>query len=204
MAKGKSAQDFVAEAFREAAQAPLVGHEQLVIWGGSFAAERLPAFLAQWQGVGAPHLLWQMVEEVSHFYVQSVSAGWPSNLFRLERLRRFGPAGDLELRRDDSLLYWRLIGDAGGPWPSLAEFATEDYWDNSDDSLLLLADRCYYLWRRKDDRVGQDWLADTGLESETDVYLWQDHYLRGGQIAFVRYKDLKTAACPEATALGEE
>lgn len=193
-----SATAIVATVFEEvAASSALVGREQLTIWGGHFNAEQVDSFLNAWGPVLEGAMPWRMIEEVSRFELAHAGrdVAWPQEWFAVERLRLFGPAGDLELRRDGARFHWRFIGEANGPdgpWPALpAVFAIHDFWAEPDQARQRFrpVTRRYYQWRgdEREQRVdSRRWLAAAGL-ADRDVYLVQIQYLDSGRIAFVRY-----------------
>lgn len=179
--KPKNAADFVEAAFNRLGQDSPVLH----LMGGKFAAIDLTSFCDTWNGVPDGWCEWAMVEEVHQFDVKKVGklrTAVPANPFYLERLRLFGPKGDLQLRRDGETFYWHFIGDGTNQWPNLATFGSQP----CSTSALLEVEERYYQWRKTDGRVNSLWLNHIGLADE-GVYLKQKHYLENGRIVFVRY-----------------
>jgi hypothetical protein len=183
-------------AFDQADEAPVIGLDDLVIWGGEFSDGQLDAFLDAWGELLVNPMFWHMYEYVSNFLVKRVSsleAARPTSGFDLERVRFFGPSGDLDLRRDGQRFLWRFIGERDSSWPDLSpSFEVRDFWAESppDPPVFRQVAHRYYQWRAGDERVNQDWWRETGFSSGRDIYLTQDHYLHSGRIAFVRYTDL--------------
>ena len=129
----------------------------------------------------------------------------------LERARIFGPAGDLELRREGPEYRWRIVGEPGKVQPP-AGFASEDFWpahpgaefwEFATSAMLWGAyDRDLNCWR--EDRVGRApleypvdpsaILADTSDSAKKKprigLKLKGVRFLDGGQVAFVWWKEL--------------
>ena len=194
--------DFVKQAFRQAAEAVEVGKNDLLIWGGEFDADQLPAFLTAWKD--APHFIWAMIEEVSRFHVEEAAAPaviLPEEPYVIERLRCFGPAGDLDVRRDADDCYWHFIGEADEHWAGLdlAQFGIVDFWQSADPSLKFREiSRSYFQWRRdkSEQRVTTQWVPD-GIPDARFNYLQQKQYLDNGHVAFVRCIDFSEEAGDE-------
>jgi len=99
----RPAADLVREAFQRVEGANIVEPEALVIWGGIFPAASLGDFLSAWHSLLIERMPWRMVEFVDRFTILRASvndAALSDSEKRLERARLFGPAGDLDLRRD--------------------------------------------------------------------------------------------------------
>ena len=180
----KTIEDYVVATF-EQAQATIKNKSSLYIVGGQFSsAERaLSTFLAAWSNDSAPPFQFSMVEHVSFFragYANLTEISKQADL--LERVRLFGLAGDLDIRRDGEIIYWRYISETDTALPELTQFGIEAYPDNG--KTFAKDERSYLLWRRdpQEQRVRHDWAA--GLEF---THLQQVHYLENGRIAFVRY-----------------
>lgn len=202
MPKLKTPRELVQEQFNLAKRAVAVSIEpsSLIIQGGRISAEKLDAFLIAWQAAIAAHLHWSMVEEVSRFYVAKPLDVAKLDVSLLERLRCFGPHGDLDLRRDGATCYWRFIGDAGKgdpAWPAFADWGGQDFWQANPGTVLTPIKHEYYQWRRGDERTGLDMtpqftsLANSSFENELGIMLHQIHYLIDGSLAFVRFTHMQ-------------
>ncbi|MBX3055865.1 MAG: hypothetical protein KF770_05265 [Anaerolineae bacterium] len=205
MNKGpKTAQEFIDEAF---AKADAAVKEQrnatnLFIWGGRFAEDnesdlpQLVQFLQAWQADSSLAFTWAMVEEVEHFYVRPTSLKeMIQDHDQIERVRLFGPEGDLSIRRDADMLYWHFISETHQQVPVGPIFNPVSFWDEATNQGRTFAchEQCYYQWRRdvRERRVTHKWASDVALTGKQ--YLRQAHYLENGRIAFVRYVDFKEA-----------
>jgi hypothetical protein len=191
-ASQKSASDWIDVAMEELAKTSWAGPEDLVIWGGSFLDIKWTEFFAVWQAVLQERLPWRIEETVSQTATRKATpanAALPADTYSLERLRCFGPDGDLDLRRDHETIHWRFIGDLGKSWPELPKgIVSHDFWQEQPEGEKVrfrVVQKSYYQWRPNDRRVSTQWysLADRS----PDLYLEQIHYLRQGQTAFVRF-----------------
>ena len=191
-ASQKSASDWIDAAIEEFAETSWAGPEDLVIWGGSFPDKKWTEFLTVWQAALQERLPWRIEETVSQAVTRKATpagSALPADIYSLERLRCFGPHGDLDLRRDRETIHWRFIGDRGEPWPKLPNgMACHDFWQEQPEgekARFRVIEKSYYQWRPNDRRVSAQWysLADRTPE----LYLEQIHYLRQGQTAFVRF-----------------
>lgn len=170
-----------------------VGAADLRILGGEFEASRLVEFMEIWDKTPAGSFQWAMVEEVSQFYVSSptnVVAALPGDSNLLERLRLFGPHGDLDLRRDGARFLWSFIGETDVNWPDFGTFAPEDFWQTQEPKpVFRVVNREFQTWKPDDKRANDGWRGSTSLAGK-DVKVKQIHYLDNGRIAFVRYVTL--------------
>ncbi len=159
------------------------------LWGGRFTAvfEQIEAFLAAWKSFDMP---WRICEWVSDFQFDYQPAAMPSELEWLERVRLFGPGGDLELRRDGTGMLWRFVGAGDASLPlgfvflppgtALGEnrFAAYDYWQQRptriEGSKTMLPLACLeqraLLWGSRRERV----LADG-----TSLIVWPENRVAG-------------------------
>lgn len=199
----QTAQEFIEKAFTDA-EATLEKEydaDSLFIWGGQFSEydedeekNLLEQFLTTWQGDNSPSFTWAMVEEVDCFYVEPASviklAGRPD---QLERVRLFGPDGDLSIRRDAKQFYWHFISESHAQVPVEAAFHPESFWQETANQKCTFArhERRYYQWRRdeREQRVTHKWASDDALQDKQ--YLRQVQYLENGRVAFVRYVDFE-------------
>jgi hypothetical protein len=196
------ADDFVNKAFRLAGNAHEIGANELIIWGGDFEADLLPVFLEAWDN--APHFSWAMIEEVSRFHVEETTTPGqilPEQPYLVERLRCFGPTGDLDIRRDGDRCYWHFIGETNAGWDALdlAQFNMGDFWQDAGPLLKFREiSQSYFQWLRgkPEQRVKHDWVAKDVPEKRFN-YLQQKQYLDNGRIAFVRYLDFTEEAANE-------
>ncbi len=182
--KPKSAAYFVEEAFNRLGKDAASLH----IMGGKFEDTCLSTFCDAWDKVSDGWFEWVMVEEVHQFEVKKegkLGTAVPTTPFYLERLRLFGPKGDLELRRDGETFHWHFMGDVANQWLDLTTFEVKTH----PAFVLPEVEERYYQWRKTDERVGGAWLAQVGSDDKNKkgMYLKQRHYLENGRIAFVRY-----------------
>lgn len=208
--KQKTAQDFIEQAFKDAKTAVKERRtaENLFIWGGQFSnnassdgeeAVPLVEFLKAWDSDNSPAFKWMMAEEVGKFYVKPASL--PDLMAQhnlLERVRLFGEAGDLDIRRDAATIHWRFISEIQTQLPTLPSWAgTAPFWAEAENQARSFArhEQCYYQWRRdaQEKRVSGNWVSDEDL-AQKDVLLRQVHYLENGRVAFVRYVDFEEAS----------
>ena len=185
-----------------------IRQNDLVIWGGKFAAltADLQTFLEAWNN-NAALFEWSLWEFTSRFEVQyrkgaskiSPPQNIPDQLVHVERVRLFGEKGDLDIRRDMEHFHWRFIGDPFDPpttKPDLSAFNPQDYFERNPDDSFRKLEKSYYLWRyylghpdEPEVRLNTMWieeLAKAGLPT-VDNYLKQYHYFHKGELAFVRY-----------------
>lgn len=200
----KSANEWIDHAIAEIQSADWAGQESLVIWGGSFPDNQWPDFLYAWQTTLQDRLPWRIEETASRTVIRkgtSANSALPDDAYFVERIRCFGPCGDLDIRRDGGAFRWRFIGDRGELWPELPkEFICLDFWQELPKGntqpeeeaqpeekplRFRIVPKRYYQWRQNDRRVSADWYSPA--KRGDDLYLEQILYLQGGQTAFVRY-----------------
>lgn len=180
----KTIKEYVVAAF-EQAQAAIKNKSSVYVWGGQFssAEHTLGTFLDTWNTENGPQFQFSMVEHVNYFrafLANLAELGQQANL--LERIRLFGPAGDLDIRRDGETIYWRFISETDTALPDLAPFGMEAYPEKG--KTFAKDERSYLLWRsdKQEQRVKHAWAE--GLDF---THLQQVQYLENGRVAFVRY-----------------
>lgn len=190
----KTTADEIRDVFDSVRNAKLVGPEELCVLGGRFEAARLQEFAQLWKDALSEYLPHRIYEYVSSLRVGRAAAALPlEEIDSLERARCFGPNGDLDLRRDGSTIYWRLVGEAGVEWPDLRTggFGSDDYWQTHSERLRAMTGQTVQ-WRPNEERVGGDWLKYDGLVGNEEVehhkiFLRQFRYLRGGRLELLRF-----------------
>lgn len=182
-------QDLVADAFAQAKDPKVIKAHDIEIRGGSFKHDTLQEFLKTWNTMLA-RLEWRMYEFVDKFSVCGAAndSALAENVFwKLERARFFGEKGDLEVRRDGEMFYWRYIGENDTNLPVVnSAFGGKDFWDTNSDAKFRTVEKEYYQWREKDERVDSRWLKENNLADE-GTYLRVCEYLRAGYVEFVRF-----------------
>jgi hypothetical protein len=162
-----------------------IGPDRLAAHGGEFEASRLAEFVASWSFPRArmPWALWHWTDDIRIEH----GAAPPGDLDYLERGRLFGDEADLELRRDDDRVLWRLVGEPALQVP--AAFASLDYWNGREQQQFRLRERTMLLWgAERRDRGGNP----TGLWQEDRVGWARLAYpplLTGHRRLRVRYRE---------------
>lgn len=174
-----------------------VGPEELVLLGGRCDAPELAEWLVKCTLTTLP---WQLSEWVHELTLTTTTLP-PAHPELLERLRIFGPGGDLELRRDGDVFHWRFVGASDVSLP--ANHGGCDFWQSRPQlGQLFRIERQALLWgawdeqlqRWYDDRVGFARLTyPAALQGSTRVYAQYREYLAGGQPAFVWIHTLSSA-----------
>jgi hypothetical protein len=185
--------------------ARIIGPPECTILGGTFPADRLESF---WSACGVPradmpYAIWETFDAL-----RFRKGECPPATADLERARVFGRAGDLEVRREGSRCFWRVLG-AKDAIQKPAGFDAEDFWQTHADVRFCELELSALLWGKYqsgagcwyDDRVGRAELdypldptelsagrvdrtaADGARASLTGV-----QFLDGGQVAFVWWK----------------
>jgi hypothetical protein len=178
-----SAKKFVEDAFKEAQDA-IDASVSVHVWGGKFKREERPlsTFLNVWNSKESPQFQWSMVEHVNYFRAEQANMTKLAQEASLtERLRLFGEAGDLDIRRDGETIYWRFMSEQPIKLPDLSDFGVEECLEKG--SSFAKQEQSYLLWRRdkKEQRVKHDW-----VQGEKWTHLKQVQYLDNGRVAFVR------------------
>lgn len=197
----KTTADEIRDVFDSVRNADLVGPEKLCVLGGRFEAARLQEFVQLWKEALSEHMPQRIYEYVSSLKIERTAAALPlEEIDSLERTRCFGLNGDLDLRRDDSIIHWRLVGEAGIEWPDLrtAGFASRDYWQAHSERLRVMTAQTVQ-WRPNEERVGGDWLKYGGLVGDEEgehhkIFLRQFRYQRDGRLELVRFIEFRKEA----------
>ncbi|MEW6065520.1 hypothetical protein P378_01955 [Desulforamulus profundi] len=114
--------------------------DHIAIFGGRIKTEILPDFLKITPG----GLLWSIGEHPDRCEILKEQL---PELKYLERLRLFGPGGDLELRREDDAYRWRFIGPAGSKFDR--RYQLRDFWAETGIQHLCRHDETLLLWGEK-------------------------------------------------------
>jgi hypothetical protein len=136
--------------------------EDLCILGGTVNEADLPLLMSAFKVDGN----WSICEYPDRY---QILVGKPTDTTHLERWRHFGPTGDLDVRLDDGVYYWRFIGKPG-------EFKTDglasrDFWEHNP-SVPHLAERniTLYLWgENRDGQFYEAKVARANLDYPVDA-----------------------------------
>ena len=115
--------------------------KDLSILGGTLKANMLPKLFS----ILPDTMPWAICEYTNRY--QFLKNDIPE-LKYLERVRKFGPGGDLEVRSDENDDFrWRYIGPAGF---TLLEFTSLDFWNNTGTPHLCFREEKLILWGTRD------------------------------------------------------
>jgi hypothetical protein len=169
-----------------------VGPQNVTIWGGCFAVERLGEFLKAWQLPRArmPCAVWEWVNRIDF-----ADGGAPMNLELLDRGVVFGAEGSLSMRRDSEEIRWHFVGEPTVSLP--AEFPGVDFWEQHGEARFHQREMRLLLWGRKAEG-SEEWTEDrvrrARLRYPTDgeraqIVAWQ--FTEAGVEAFIWWRSLE-------------
>lgn len=170
----------------------------IAIRGGELAEDVLGEFLLAWDFPAMPHRIWQYADRCDFV---SGTMPEPARHFLLEHCSLFGPAGDLEMRRDGNAWKWHFIGESSIPGPQ--GFAFQEYWQQHPERQFRAEEGKALLWGEyradtgswHEDRVARRPLSYP-IASPTPrsrVRIAYTALYDGGQVAFVWWKELQKA-----------
>jgi len=170
---------------------PLVGKDDLSIWGGRCAEGDLLAFLQGWENLSSmPYRIWEYVSDIL-FEKDAL----PEDVVLLQRGRLFGEGGDLEVRRDGEGFTWQFIGLEGARPPEGYDLEENDFWQQHDIAFHQY-EQTALLWGERqgendwfDNRVAGAELAYPGVAGKR-VQLHYKIFSRAGRVQFVWYTGL--------------
>ncbi len=123
---------------------------------------------------------------------------------RVRRLRIFGESGDLDIRQDHSVLYWRYVGRGDLSPQILEDNETEDFWVQkmNVNKKFFQEEKEAFLWGKyKEEKAGQSlWhenrVAKAKLAYPVDkkpqqVKICYKLLSENGQVAFIWLTGLK-------------
>lgn len=181
--------------------------KDLAFQGGRIETKVLEMFLSQWEWtkLDMPWRIWEWVSDIAFEHEAGAPALANAGVRRpewLERLRFFGPSGDLELRRDGEHFLWRLVGLPTVNIP--ARFGNADYWQAYPERSLTLVPRRALLWGKEiqddaglpqgqwqEDRVGYAQLIYPEMQGDERVVLEYREYLYGDNLEAVWWLGLE-------------
>jgi len=165
---------------------PQVGQEDLAIWGGTCAEDKLVRFIEGWPLEQMRYRIWEATDRIDF----DKNTPLP-NVALLERGRLFGAGGDLDLRRDGGTFRWRFIGAPDVRPPEGYDAGENDFWAQHpgaafhcyEEKALLWGERTDKRWH--DDRVAVAKLDYPEMDGAERVEVKYKVYSRAGQVEFV-------------------
>lgn len=180
--------------------------ETLAIWGGAFAAAQLADFLSawEWNELDIPWRIWEWASDITFEYQTGAPTFEPAkfrNLEWLERVRFFGPHGDLELRRDGDCFLWHFVGE-GQRVQQPHGFRLDNYRDTHTPGRFHVNTRTVLLWGQEfkdhpgqwqENRVAAARLCYPNVQPDAQgrVRLRYREYLYGGNVEAVWWLGLE-------------
>jgi len=170
---------------------PVVGKDDLSIWGGRCAEGDLLAFLQGWGDLSSmPYRIWEYVSDIV-FEKETL----PENVALLQRGRLFGEDGDLEVQRDGEEFAWRFIGPASMRPPAGYDLAENDFWHWHDVAFHQYKQKALLWGERQDDKR---WFEARVAGAKLDypdvtgkrIQLHYKVFSRAGRVQFVWYTGL--------------
>jgi hypothetical protein len=116
------------------------------IWGGKITEEHLASFVSLWDMSRMPFII---LETLGDIRVTRNSDYLEIDPYVVDRLRIFGEDGDLDIRRDSNIFFWRYIGMNSPP----EGIEGKSFWDENPDKRFFMGDdECALLWGKYDSR----------------------------------------------------
>ena len=165
---------------------PLVGKENLSIWGGTCSESALLDFIEGWPLAQMPYRIWEYADRIQ---LEQDKLPAQEDVVLLERGRLFGKGGDLELRRDGDLFRWRFVGQAGTAPPE--GYGARDFWAFHQDTEFHCYTETALLWGKHDgNRWHDERVAAADLRYPVDgeperAQVEYKVYSRAGRVQFV-------------------
>lgn len=164
------------------------GKERLTIWGGTCGREELADFWSIWPLEQMPYRIYQSAAQIIY-----QKDALPADGTLWERVRFFGPGGDLALCLRDGDYTWRFIGPADLRRPD-SSLKILDYWEYNPDITFHCYGEKALLWGELQGERWQDGrVAAARLEYPLRagrVYLQYKVFSRAGRTQFVWYTGL--------------
>lgn len=120
--------------------------DNIEIWGGKIAEKHLTSFINLWDISTMPFIILETLEDIR---ITRSSDCLKIDPYMVDRLRIFGKDGDLDIRRDSNIFFWRYIGESNLP----EGIEGKSFWEENPDRKFFTGDEEYaLLWGKYDSR----------------------------------------------------
>lgn len=171
-----------------------IKQKDVYIQGDTIRENELNSFISSWDFSGMPFAIIETLKEMN--FTKDLFA--KEYIFKpedVERTRIFGEAGDLDIRRHETVFVWRYIGRVSPP----AGQQGMNFWNKNSDTDFFIGEKQALLWgiyhERKgawhDDRVAKALLSYPVEEKRGRVKLHYKTLSQKGCIQFVWYTGIE-------------
>lgn len=172
-----------------------ISKDEIQIWGGEIKEKELQGFIKSWNFSDMSFVIIETFKEIT---ITKNSGNINIKPEIVERIRIFGNAGDLDLRRDSSCFRWRYIGRNRPP----SNITTESFWEKNPDKKFFLEEKEALLWGKynqnmklwHDDRVARAKLSYPVNGNPERVKICYKTLSEKGCVSFVWFTELKGGA----------
>lgn len=159
-----------------------ISEKDIQIWGGEVKENGLQQFISKWDFSNMPFVIIETLKELtitSNFNDSHIEPEL------IERIRIFGKAGDLDLRRNGYSFIWRYVGQNS---PS-SEINRDNFWEKHPNLKFFAEEKDALLWGKYNQ----------------DKQLWHDDRVAKAKLSYpvngtperveIRYKTLSESGC---------
>ncbi|ODS36719.1 MAG: hypothetical protein A7315_04630 [Candidatus Altiarchaeales archaeon WOR_SM1_79] len=157
------------------------------IWGGKIKEEELQEFMKKWNFSDMQFRIKETVKEINIDKNKNLDL---QDVELIERIRIFGNAGDIDLRRNGNRFIWRYIGEDSPP--SNLPGHVCNFWgkDKNSNKKFFVGYREVILWNKNDPRVAKAKL-NYPIKNAERVKIRYKTLSEGGIISFVQFIEIK-------------
>lgn len=162
------------------------------IWGGKEKGDELHTFFKKWKFINMPFVIIETIKEITFTNNIDISN---MDIGLIERIRIFGTAGDLDLRRNSTWFIWRYVGENSPP----SNIKGHNFWEENPNIVFFVEEKEALLWGKydhskklwHDDRVAKAKLAYPVNGTPERAKIHYKTLSEKGSISFVWFMEIK-------------
>ncbi len=169
-----------------------ISERDIQIWGGEVKENGLQQFISKWDFSNMPFVIIETLKELT------ITRNFNYSLIEpelIERIRIFGKAGDLDLRRNGYSFIWRYVGQNSLE----SEINGDNFWEKHHSKKFFVEEKDALLWGNynqdkklwHDDRVAKAKLSYPVDGNPKRVKIYYKTLSESGCISFVWFMEIK-------------
>jgi len=169
-----------------------ISEKDIQIWGGEVNEDELQNFFSKWKFISMPFVIMETLKEFTITKNFNFSNKEPK---LIERIRIFGKAGDLDLRRNSTCFIWKYIGENSPP----SDIKGNSFWGENPNIVFFVEEKEALLWGKyeqnkkmwQDDRVAKAKLSYPVNGNPERVKIHYKTLSESGCISFVWFTEIR-------------
>lgn len=174
-----------------------IDKNKIQIWGGKIKVNEIRNLIDEIKALDMPFAIIECVHEINFIKTKDIKI---ENTNLLERIRLFGPEGDLDIRRiNNNLFTWRFIGLPKNKKIFEEKYNGISFWEKNPETQLFYKEDKARLWGTQlqknnqwyDPSVAKAKLKYPIDDASKEVFLEYAVLIENGNPAFIQFLRLK-------------